>query len=685
MNYEVNMPIAEILQAGNLCDVLEEGVITRIGNDCKRGVEIDEDSRSEWLERHDTALDLALQVSREKTYPFEGASNVIYPLITVGANQFAARAYPAIIPGSNIVKCRVNGDDSGVYEVAISPDGRPVIDPQTGQPQSREIVKPGAKAGKAARVSQHMSFQLLDEMEEWEPDTDSMLTYLAIAGSAFRKMWYDNSLQRPRTKFIPAANFIVNMDAESIDTAARVSERFFLYPHEVMERVLRGEWYFHGEDLASYLDMGDDSESENAPLAFIEQYARLDFDGDGYPEPYIVQFREKDGKIFRLSPHYTENTIEFTSDGRVAAIPCRPPYIKYEFLPNPANGFYGTGLGWLLGPLNEQINTTLNQINDAAHLQNTPMGFVASGLKIRGGDMRFKPGEFKMVDSPGGNIRENLHQLQFPGPSPVLFQLLGLMIQSGNDISSVKDAMMGGGENVMQPMALQQLIEQGTVQFNSIFKRVHRSLKRELRMLFHLNAQTLTEAQYFNFLDAQQQVTLDDYDVESLDVTPVTDPQMAARGQKTVKAAALIQAAQAFPQLINPKEVLMAVLDAASVDEPEKYVTDPQPPQPDFKEQAGLIRAQNDAARVENDRAELMMDALKTLSEVVLNIARAEGEEEGRQLEGYIAQIRGIAERIDDSRRDSGLAGAGNNQAGVAGPQGNSAGAPSGGQRPVLG
>lgn len=665
MNYETGLSLQEILEAGNLCEILDEDVVARIGQDCKRGLEIDEESRADWILRHDRALDLAMQVSDEKTYPFEGASNVIYPLITTGANQFAARAYPAIVPGSNLVKCRVNGDDSGIFEV-LGPD------PQTGQPQTRPVVPAGAKAGKAARVSQHMSFQLLDEMEEWEPDTDALLTYLAIAGSAFRKLWFDNNLNRPRSKFIPAINLIINMDAESIDESGRVSERFGIHPHDVIAKVRRGEWSFYGEDLPAYVRSVEDAENVDAVLSFIEQYVRLDLDGDGYPEPYVVHFREDDGKVFRISPHFTEQSVELNGMGEVISIPCYPPYVHYPFLPNPQNGFYAIGLGWLLGPLNEQINTTLNQINDAAHLQNTPMGFVSSGLKIRGGEMRFKPGEFKFIDSVGGNIRENLYQLQFPGPSPVLYQLLGLMIQSGQDIASVKDAMMGGGDNVMQPMALQQLIEQGTVQFNSIFKRVHRALKRELRMLFHLNAQTLDERKYYTFLDSQQQVSLSDYDVESLDVTPVTDPQMAARGQKATKAAALAQAAQAFPQLVNPAEVLKAMLDAAGVDEPEKYITQPQPPQPDFKEQAGLIRAQNDSARVENDRAKIAMESLKGITEMVLNLARAESEEEGAQLDGYISELNSIAERIDASRRDNGMAGTQGNQGGVQGnPQGN--------------
>ena len=655
MNYETNLTLDEILTSPNLCEILEDGISQKIGQDCKRGVEIDESSREEWMDRHDKALALAMQKTDEKTYPFEGASNIIYPLITTGANQFAARALPAIVPGANIVKCKINGDDSGVFNVQVDPrTGQPVMDPQTGQPQTQTIMEPGAKAAKAARVGEHMSFQLLEEMEEWEPDTDRMLHYLAIAGTAFRKLWFDVQKNRTRSRFIPASNLIISMDAESIDTAGRVSERFHLHPHQIIEKVRRGEWFYDGDALEDDLKSSADAENEQAPIAFIEQYIRLDLDDDGYPEPYIVFFREDDGKVFQIVPHFTEQDIEQNQYGEIAAIPCYPPYTQYDFLPNPENGLYGIGLGWLLGPLNEQINTTLNQINDAAHLQNTPMGFIASGLRVRGGDMRFKPGEFKQVDATGGNIRENLYQLQFPGPSPVLFSLLGMIIDSGNDIASVKDAMMGQTESNVQPMALQQLIEQGTVQFNSIFKRVHRSLRRELKMLFRLNALTLNQDQYYTFLDLEKQVQVDDYDMESVDVTPVTDPTMAARGQKAVQAQTLMQLMAQFGGLLNPQKVLMSVLEASGVEDPQEYLAQQQPPQPDFKEQAGLMRAETDRMRAEADSQAKQIESMKALVEMievksraVLNIAKAEEAEEGIQLEGYISQLNALAEQFN--------------------------------------
>jgi len=646
MDYDTNLTLDDILNSPNLCEILEDGIAQKIGQDCQRGVKIDEESREQWIDRHDKALALAMQKTDEKSYPFEGASNIIYPLITTGANQFAARALPAIIPGANLVRCKVNGDDSGVYEVMG-------VD-QKGQPQANEISPPGAKAGKASRVGEHMSYQLLEEMEEWEPDTDKMLHYLAVAGTAFRKLWYDVQKDRPRSRFIPASNLIVNMDAESLDSAGRVSERFHLHPHQVIEKVRRGEWYYEGDSLEDDLQSSTDMENDQAPLAFIEQYVRLDLDGDGYPEPYVVFFREDDGKVFQIIPHFTEQDIEQNQMGEIAAIPCYPPYTQYDFLPNPENGLYGIGLGWLLGPLNEQINTTLNQINDAAHLQNTPMGFIASGLRVRGGDFRFKPGEFKQVDATGGNIRENLYQLQFPGPSPVLFSLLGMIIDSGNDIASVKDAMMGQTESNVQPMALQQLIEQGTVQFNSIFKRVHRSLRRELKMLFRLNSLTLNTEQYSTFLDSEKQIKVDDYDVESVDVTPVTDPTMAARGQKALQAQTLMQMMGQFGPMLNPQKVLMTVLEASGIEDPKEYLAEQKPPQPDFKEQAGLMRAETDKMRAETDSQAKQIEAMKTLvetieikSRAVLNIAKAEETEEGIQLEGYISQLTQLAEQFN--------------------------------------
>jgi len=657
MQIDTELTLQEILSGVNLAELIDASTLARIGSHVKKGMEIDEESREDWMERHDRAMDLAMQVCDEKSWPWDGASNVIYPAITTGAMQFAARAMPSIVPGANLVKCKVNGDDSGIFEV----------DPQSGQ--AVPVVPPGVKAQKASNVSRHMSYQLLCEIENWEEDTDAMMQYLAIAGCAFRKVSYDNGVI---SKFLPGSQVVINMDAESVDSAARISECFYLHPYEVQERVARGEYFVdEGHDLQSIINEPDESNDDDQALVkLVEQHTRLDLDGDGYPEPYVVIFHKHSGHVFGIFPHFTPEDIEGDSFGGVVSIKHRPPYVKYDFLPNPNNGLYGIGLGWLLGPLNEQINTTINQLNDAGTLQNTPMGFVARGLRIKGGDFSFEPGEFKQVDVAGGNIRENLHQLQFAGPSPVLFNLLGLMIDATKDISSVKDIMTGGMEKNVAPTTAMTLVEQGSKQFNSIFKRIHRSLKKELRMLFEINARTLPQQSYFMFLDDQKAIAREDYDLESIDVIPVTDPTMATDAKKQARIQGLMQAAQMFGPLMNQQKLFMDVMEGLEVENPQEYFQQPQPQGPSPDQQAKLMKSQADMVRAQADERNAQTDAVLALatfmeknSSAILNIARAEGEEEGRQLEQYIAQLRDLRMEMkeDDQNRVRGVAGAPNN------------------------
>jgi len=645
---EAPVTIDMLISAPNIAEMLDESALNEIGDDCKSGLEIDEDSRAEWMEKHEAAMELALQLAEQKTYPWEGASNMVFPLITVGALQFNARALPAIIPGNNIVKVRVNGDDSGQYEVQMDPQtGQPAADPQTGQPVQREIVAPGAKAAKAARVATHMNWQLLDQMEEWEGDTDTLLLYLPIAGCAFRRMWYDPAKNRPASRWIPATNLVVNMKARSFDDAPRVSEKFSVYPYQIVEKIRTQEWYYEdeGKDPLDIFapDEDEDSDDGQPSVVFVEQQCRIDLDDDGYPEPYTVIFHEESGQVVKIQARYGEADVEMTEMGQVARIKTLHEYTKYDFIPNPDNGFYGIGFGWLLGPINEQVNTTINQLNDAAHLQNMPMGFISRGLRIQGGNLRFEPGEFKQADSAGGNLKENLYQLRLEPPSQVLFQLLGLMINAGQDISSVKDIMMGDTNKNIAPTTALTLVEQGTTQFNSIFKRVHRSLKRELKLLFAINSRTLDERTYTSLLDSQEEIKAPDYDEESLDISPVTDANMAARALRQAKTQALMQIAQQFPDRLNRDMILADLLEAAEIENPQKYINPPpQAPQPNFDEQAKLTRAEADKMRAETDSQSKEVAAIRDLMEAMKLKAEAETTMTQADIEGYIATMKNI-------------------------------------------
>ena len=666
---EAQIDLIDLIQSENIAAMLDEAALLRIGDECKQGLEVDEASRAEWMDKHERAMELALQVAHERTYPWEGASNMIFPLITTGALQFNARALPAIIPGNNIVKCRVNGDDSGLYQAQVGPDGQPILNPQTGQPVMQEVISPGSKAAQAARVAQHMNWQLLDQMTEWEADTDTILLYLPIAGCAFRRMWYDPAKGRPCSRWIPATNLIVNMKARSIESAPRISEEFKLYPYEIVEKIRSNEYYYEGADPLSDLagldsEEDTDERDEQAAVCFVEQHCRIDLDEDGYPEPYTVIFHKETGQVMKITARYNEADIETNDFGDVVRITTVHDYIKYDFIPNPNNEFYGIGFGWLLGPINEQVNTTINQLNDAAHLQNMPMGFLGRGLRLKGGDMSFKPGEFKQVDNSGGSLRENIFQLSLEPPSQVLFQLLGLMINSGQDISSVKDIMMGNASQSIAPTTALTLVEQGTTQFNSIFKRVHRALKHEMKLLFTINSRTLDEREYFTFFDAQEQVSVSDYDPSTLNVTPVTDPNMAARALRQAKTQALMQIAQMFPDRLNRDMILADLLEAAEIENPQAYILPPPPPpQPSPDEQAKLMRAETDRFRAETDREAKGAKAIYDLMQAMKAKAEAETALTTAEIEGFIQQLNTIKGELNGPAIQ-GMAGAPGNNGG---------------------
>jgi chaperonin GroES len=661
--------LQDLMDADNIAAMLDTSALMKIGNECKSGLEIDEDSRAEWMEKNERAMELALQVTHERTFPWEGASNMVFPLITTGALQFNARALPAIIPGNNIVKCRVNGDDSGVFQVQTGPDGQPVVNPQTGQPVTQQVVAPGAKAAQASRVSQHMNWQLLDQMTEWEGDTDTLLLYLPIAGCAFRRMWYDPAKGRPCSRWIPATNLIVNMKARSIETAPRISEEFSLYPYEIVEKIRSGHFYYEGDDpLRDFGGMEEDEDSEDTQpsIVFVEQHCRIDLDEDGYPEPYTVIFHKETGQVVRIVARFAEADIEY--DGfDVVRINTMHEYIKYDFIPNPNNEFYGIGFGWLLGPINDQVNTTINQLNDAATLQNMPMGFLGRGLRLKGGNLDFSPGEWKQVDNSGGSLRENVFQLQFTPPSQVLFQLLGLMINSGQDISSVKDIMMGNASQNIAPTTALTLVEQGTTQFNSIFKRVHRALKQELSLLFNINGRTLDEREYFTFFDSREQVSVSDYDASTLNVTPVTDANMAARALRQAKTQALMQIAQMFPDRLNRDMILADLLEAAEIENPQEYILPPpQPPQPSLDEQAKMMRAETDRFRAETDREAAGAAAILDLMQAMKAKAEADTTFTTADIEGYIQTLQSITGALNGPAVQ-GMAGTPGNGAGAQG------------------
>lgn len=576
-----HLSIDAILQSDNLIDLLSDQDVQRIGSRCLQEFEYDlasrrnpSDDSQDWEKRYDRYLDIAMQVRKAKTFPWPGAANIKMPILTTAAVQFQARAYPAIVDGSNLVKGRVLGEDSGIPQ--MGPNG-PVMqpDPETQQPVPVWAVPPGAKRARADRIGEHMTWQLLYDMKGWEEDTDRLLLMLPIVGCVFRKTWYDQILGRNVSRLITAKDFVINYWAASIEEAPRFTHILRFYPHEIEERMRTGLW----AEITIIPDgRSEKDDSDTAPVDFLEQFCRIDLDGDGYPEPYVVTLLRESGKVVRIVPCFDADGVTLIN-GVIAKIEPKSYFTKYGFIPSPDGAFYDIGFGSLLDDITAAIDTITNQLLDAGALQNAQGGFVGSGVTMKSGNLAFRLGEWKRVDVTGGSLRDNIFPLNLPGPSSVLFNLLELLISHAKEITSVQDILTGAGQGVNTPATtVLAQIEQATKVMTAIFKRIHRSFGQELRILFGLNRDYLDEKAYYALTDEPGQIGRADYQDKDIDVIPVSDPTMVNDAQRAAKAAVL----QGFlnDPLTNQEEVRRRIFTGTGQPDVEALLKVP-PPQPD--------------------------------------------------------------------------------------------------------
>jgi chaperonin GroES len=570
--------LVEFVSSPNIAETLDDELLKTIGYDTEREYKIDKTSRKDWEECAERAMDVALQVRKPKNYPFPGAANIKYPLVTVAALQFGARAYPAIIDGNRVVKAQVIGSDQGVP--AMGPDGQPIVmqDPNTGEPVPQWQTPPGAKRERADRISEHMSYQLLCEMEEWEEDTDVLLHHIPIIGCAFRKVWRSEELGRNKAVMIPAVDLVVNQKVRNLDEAPRVTHVLRFYPQEIEEKQRAGIWL--DVDLPKAHDAGED---DDAPQCFLEQHRYLDLDDDGYREPYIVTVHEESCQVVRIVANYRMEDVKYDQK-RITRIPKSQYFVKYSFIPDPKGGFYDIGFGKLLESLSETIDTAINQMLDSGHLQTAGGGFIGSGIRLKKPVIKRTPGVWQQIEL-SGTIRDQVFPFPDQGPSAVLFNLLGMMIEAAKDITAVKDILTGdsGDKGVQTATTTLALIEQGLKVFTAIYKRIYRALKHEFKLLFLLNAQFLDEQQYFTVMDQEKAIARSDYDLSSIDIVPVADPKMVTDMQKSAKAQVLMGISEhpALGPLQNPRVALKRIYESVGMDNiDELMVPEQQGPSP---------------------------------------------------------------------------------------------------------
>lgn len=601
----------------NIAPLLDKEQVQKIGMEVTRGYDIDKASRSDWEKQSEIAMDLAMQVTKEKSWPWPKAANVKYPLITTAAIQFSARAYPAIVRGSEVVKGQVMG---------LDPDG--------------------SKKERADRIGRHMSYQVLEEIADWDEDEDKLLLQMSIVGCAFRKTYFDTMLGRNCSDLV-AAKYVVYNHATPFNKLRRITHCLNLFKNEVIERQRGG---IFEEDLTLGLPTGEDND-EDGHFEFLEQHCWYDLDGDGYKEPYIVTVLKETSQVARITARFDEDGIFLNAKGQVSKIKPVEYWTKFPFMPNPDGGSYDVGLGMLLNPINETVNTVLNQLLDAGTLANTGGGFLGSGLKMKGGAARFVPGEFKPVDTSGGKIADNIYHMQFPGPNAVLFNLLGMLIEAGKDISSVKDILTGDQQVNQTATTTLALIEQGQKVFSAIYKRVHRSLKQEFQKLYRLNKLYLQPEDYYRFNDKQEPIYLEDYQGDDTDVAPVSDPTLVSDAQELTRAEALMKFVgdPLFDQLELRKKYLKALkeqdIETLLVKEMPQAPQDPKL----LKIEADIAAQKVEVtAMAEKMVAEMDNLAAKTAdleAAAVLKIAQAEAIELGPQMDLYMAQFQSMLDR----------------------------------------
>jgi chaperonin GroES len=530
-----------------------------------KAIEADEESRRGWLEQNEMWVELAQQIQEEKNFPWPRAAAVKFPMLTTAALQFHARAHQELLKDERIVLAKVLGKDTT-----------------------------GEKAARGRRVEDAMSMQFLYRMEDWQDDMDRMLYVLPLVGTCFKKVYWSEMLGRPTSELVLPSEMVVSYYATDWDRA-RKTHILYKSHNEIVEQ----------QRILNYLDVDIGMEGEpnlstdepglmddefhdivvqgDTPHEILECHCWYDLDEDGYEEPYIVTVDRTTAQVLRVVPRFRRSDVRDRADGVVMAIDSLEYIIPYKFFPSVDSNVYGTGFGQLLGPLNKAVNSLINQLMDAGTLSNLQSGFLGRGVRVsKGGRVRFRPGEWLELSSTGDDLRKGVYPLPVKEPNMVLFQLLGYLVQAGEQVSSVAEVMTGQNPGQNQPYSTTAtVLEQGMQVFLGIYKRIYRSLAKEYRQVYNLNFMYLSDDVYSELLEEEAEVLVD-FAPQGLDILPEADPNMANSMRKQARVQALIEAQRSGMQL-NPAYIQRQFLEA--IDEPNiQEVTEMEPPPPTAEE-----------------------------------------------------------------------------------------------------
>lgn len=622
--------IFDAMNHKNVAELLDEDDLVEIGENLCSSIEDDMSSRQEWIDRNEQWMKLATQVMETKTFPWPNSANVKFPLLTQAAMQFHARAYPALV-NKQPVQCDVIG-----------------ADPE------------GMKRGQADRISRHMSYQVLYEIPDWEESMDRMCMILPLTGLAFKKTYYSPARQSPISELILPQDLIVNYNARSFEQAPRKTHVQWFHPNELIENERRGLFLEHeygfsqtaneqNPIVAKTQGLKKGQPHEDDPHELFECHCWLDLDGDNYKEPYVVTLHREDRKVLRIAARYDDNSIETNDEGELASIRPIEHFTRFIFIPDPNSNIYGLGFGHLIGPTNEAANTIINQLLDAGTLSNLQSGFLAKGIRLKGGSTRFKPGEWKFVNSTAEDLAKGIYPLPVREPSNVLFQLLGLLLESGQQLASTTDIMVGENPGQNQPASTTMAVmEQGMKVFTGIYKRVHRAMSLEYRKMFYINSVYMEPTEHFRLNEVDEEIAQDDYNLEDLFVHPSADPETVTDTQKLLRAESLFPLVQMGT--VNPVEATRRYLESQGHEEIEALMEMPEPqPDPEIELEVARFEHQRqlDAMKMEVEVLKARAMATRNEASAILNLARAESTEEHDRLDYYKAAVEEMQARED--------------------------------------
>ena len=632
--FDTKLDLQTIMESPNVAELLSEEDCKYVGRAALEGYQEDLDSRKEggWEKRTDEAMKLALQISEGKNFPWQGCSNVKFPLITVASMYYAARAYSTLVDRTDLVTCGVYGPD---------PDGQ--------------------KTARAQRIGEHMTWQNIRQDKCWEEEHDKAFLVQPIAGDAFIKRVFDPVCGHLVTKLITPKNFVVNYWTRDLESSPRYTEVYDLYDRDIRERELDGRFctpdkpitQTEPEEDALTQTQDERTGLKPPPLSIYtpyetgEQYCWWDLDNDGYPEPYIITFDIGTGFVRRMVARFLPSGVK-RRGGEVQRIEPIEVYTRLPFIPSPDGGFYSLGFGHLLGPINESVNTAINQLFDAGTMSTLGGGFFGRGVKNRAGPFTMRPFEFYPLDGTGDDIRKSVMSLPVKEPSQVLLQLAMFLIGYGERIASANDMQVGEnpGQNTPAETA-RTMNENGQRVYSAIYKRTWRAMGEEYCQQYNLNQLHLAHTEdYINITSGKgAMIRRDDYVGPALEIIPSADPYVISDAQRVQQATMLVQAAGSLPGF-NRYEVQSRWLCALKVPARDKVMPPPMqqgpngqmvpaqdfppppPPPQTITAQANLLKAQTGQAKQQFDaqqaHAQLMMDIRESIAKINNLNAQAE-------------------------------------------------------------